>query len=236
MNSRRGPRDLQRSDENRALAARLATARVGPDRDAALEDLVLTNLDVARSIARRYTGRSEFGDDLQQVAYVALVKASREFDPDRGHDFLAYAIPCMTGSVKRFFRDSAWTVRPPRSVQQRHLEDAGINTHVDSGIEVESCFRPWRLDAPFPGDDVPLGATLVDHRDQTWEIAETRLVLGQLLQKLSPRARRILHLRYVEELSQQAIADRIGITQNHVSRLLARHLGELREWMTEEAA
>jgi RNA polymerase sigma-B factor len=205
-------------------------------RETVLHELVLANLDVAGAIARRYTGRSGFGDDLEQAANVALVKAARDFVPDRGHDFLAYAIPCMTGAVKRFFRDSAWTVRPPRPVQERHVEHRGLSRHVADGIEVETCIRPWRLDVPAPGDEVPLGAMLVDPRDQTWELAEIRLDLWQQLRQLSPRARQILHLRFVEDLTQQEIADRLGVSQYHVSRLLARYLGELRARMTEGAA
>src|SRR5918998_6187736 len=106
----------QRRVRNRELIDRLAAA--GPrDREKVLEELVLANLEVARSIARRYAGRSKIGSDLEQVAYLALVQSARDFDVSRGREFLAYAIPCMAGAVKHHFRDFAWVVKPPRDVQ-----------------------------------------------------------------------------------------------------------------------
>jgi RNA polymerase sigma-B factor len=234
MSDARSVQDTRRRARNQELVARLATADA-VQRERLLEELVVTNVAMARSIARRYAGRSEFAPDLEQVAQVALVKAARDFDATRGHEFLAYAIPCMTGAVKHFFRDSAWVVRPPRKVQQRHVAEHGAAEHVADGVRVESCFRPWSLDAPVLGDGEPLGTTLVDVGDRSWDRAEDSLLLWQHLRALTPQAQRIIHLRFFEDRTQQQIADELGVTQVHVSRLLSRHLGELRELMTEAA-
>jgi RNA polymerase sigma-B factor len=195
---------------------------------------VLANLDIARTIARRYTGRSGFGADLEQVAALALVRAAHDFDPTRGHAFLAYAIPCVTGAVKHYFRDSAWVVRPPRDVQERHVAQKGVADHVADGVQVESCFRPWSLDASMPGEESPLGARLEDE-DRPWDRVEARLCFWPQLRSLPARARRIIYLRFFEDRTQQQIADELGITQFHVSRLLSRHLAELREKLAEAA-
>ncbi|QWF20448.1 sigma-70 family RNA polymerase sigma factor [Nocardioides sp. LMS-CY] len=224
----------ERRAGNAALTAQLQQA-ANEDRDDIIDALVLANLDIARSVARRYTGRSGFGADLEQVAALALVRAVHDFDPERGHEFLTYAIPCVTGAVKHYFRDSAWVVRPPRDVQQRHLVDDGTAEHVDDGVQVESCFRPWSLDAPMPGDDTPLGAMLADERDRPWEHADDRTWCWQHLRSLPPRAQRIIQLRFFEDRTQQEIADELGVSQVHVSRLLSRHLAELREQMVEAA-
>jgi RNA polymerase sigma-B factor len=223
-----------RRARNAALTAQLQQA-TGDERQCVIDALVLGNLDIARSVARRYAGRSGFGPDLEQVAALALVRAAREFDQARGHEFLTYAMPCVRGAVKHYFRDSAWVIRPPRAVQQRHVAHGAVTDHVADGVQVESCFRPWSLDAPAPGGETPLGATLGDDADRSWERAEDRLDLWPELSSLPPRARRIIYLRFFEDRTQQQIADELGMTQFHVSRLLSRHLAELRAKMAEAA-
>jgi RNA polymerase sigma-B factor len=221
-------------ERNSELIARLAAAE-GPDREELVEQLVLTNLEVASSVARRYARRSDLGPDLRQVACVALVRAAREFDASRGHEFLAYAIPCMTGAIKRYFRDSAWAIRPPRPVQEQHSRAEPGADHVVAGIDVETCFRPRSLDGPRPGRSTPIGATIVDEWDRTWEQAEARLLLWPHLRTLPERAQHLLHRRFVDGWSQQEIAEELGVTQYHVSRLLTRYLGELRDRLVEAA-
>jgi RNA polymerase sigma-B factor len=228
------PQHAVRQARNAELVARLVKAG-GRDRDTVVEQLALVNMEVAQGIARRYAGRSDLRADLEQVAYVALVRAAQDFDAARGHEFLAYAVRCMTGAVKHYYRDSAWVIRPPRPVQQRHSEQRGFGDHVADGVEVETCFRPWSLDAPTPRDDLPLGELLVDSSDRSWEQAEARLLLGPHLRALPPRARHVLHQRFVEDRTQQEIAEELGVSQVHVSRLLTRYVGELRERMTEAA-
>lgn len=225
-------RDPRRQVRNRLLAERLAVS--GPvERAHVVQELALENMPVARSIAWRSAGRSRFGSDLEQVAYLALVRAAQDFDVAKGHDFLAYAVPCMRGAVKRYFRDSAWVVRPPRLVQQRHVELQGLFEHVDDGVEVESCFRPRSLDAPVPGDTVSLESNLADRDDRTWERTETRLLLGPHVSALPARTQQILHRRFVDDRTQQEIADEFGLSQYHVSRLLSVTLLNLRQRMTE---
>jgi RNA polymerase sigma-B factor len=228
------PQYAVRQARNAELVSRLAAA-VGAERYALVEELALVNMEVARSIARRYGGRSDFLADLEQAAYLALVQAARDFDASRGHEFLAYGVSCMTGAMKHFFRDAAWVVRPPRPVQKRHSDQRGLSDHVADGVQVESCFRPWSLDAPTPGDGAPLGELLTDDADRSWEQAEARLLLWPHLRALPPRAQQVLHQRFVEDRTQQEIADELGVSQVHVSRLLTRYVGELRDRMTEAA-
>ena len=226
---------------DQALRDRTATivaelARSAPaDRGEIVERLVVANMAVARSVARRYTRRTDLGADLEQVAYLALVRAAQDYDPARGYEFLAYAIPCVTGAVKRYFRDSIWVVRPPRRVQVQHQAHLHWDEHVADGVAVETCFRPRSLDISQAGDSVPLGSTLVDPSDRTWETTEARLLLAPHLDALPERARRVLHLRFVEDRTQQEIADELGVSQMHVSRLLRRYVGELRARMTDAA-
>jgi RNA polymerase sigma-B factor len=228
------PRYVARQARNAELVERLADA-TGHDREAVVEELVLANLEVARAIARRYGGRSDFLGDLEQVACLALVRAAQDFDAHRGHEFLAYAVTCMTGAMKHFFRDSAWVIRPPRPVQKRHADGRGGGEHVADGVQVETCFRPWSLDAPTPGDAAPLGEMLADGLDRTWEESEARLMLWPHLRALPPRARHLLRRRFVDDCTQQEIADELGVSQMHVSRLLNRYVGELRDRMTAAA-
>lgn len=221
------------SSRNAALVAELV-ATDPTERDDLVERLVVANMVVARAIARRYTGSSGFGPDLEQVAYLALVRAAQDYDPAHGREFLSYAVPCMTGAVRRFYRDSAWMIRPPRPVQERHRGIEGRDQHVVDGVVVETCFRPRSLDTPPPGGLTPLGASVPDH-DSVWEHTETRLLLEPHLRALTPRARRILHLRFVEDRSQREIGAELGIHQVQVSRLLAQHLRELRGMLGDAA-
>jgi RNA polymerase sigma-B factor len=128
------------------------------------EQLVLNNLEIASAIAGRMAGRSSLREDLEQVACVALVTAAHKFDPHRGHAFLSYAVPCMTGAIKRYMRDTAWTVRPPRSVQEMHLRGRDEDNHTTDRVDVESCWRPFSLDALVAGTSVSLGVTIPDTR------------------------------------------------------------------------
>ena len=179
-------------------------------------------------------------DDLMQAAYVGLVKAVQGFDPSFERDFLSYAVPTVTGEVKRYFRDYGWTVRPPRRVQelQAQISRASselsqtlhrspkpsevaefLSVDVDSVIEAlaaDGCFTPASLDVPVGEDDADLGR------------AEARILLAPAVRRLAPRDRRILELRFFHGWTQEQIAGDIGVTQMQVSRLLARILSDLR--------
>lgn len=212
-------------------------------------ELVEAHLGLARQVARRFSNRGETLDDLFQVATMALLKALDRFDPDRGVKFSTYATSSMTGELKRHFRDHAWAIRVPRSLQELHLSTneavetlrhrlgrsptmADIADYLGEpeedvllAVEAGRAYRITSLDAPVPGDD---RAFEMGHDDPEFDNADERTDLSPLLSKLPGRERRILHLRFVEGLTQSEIADRVGLSQMHVSRLLARSLAELR--------
>lgn len=220
--------------------------------------VVLMNMGVARSVAMRHRGKGIPTEDLEQVAYMALVGAVHRFDATRERDFLSFAVPTMRGEVRRYFRDLGWTVRPPRRVQEiqtrvlqardnttRHggVADVGeiaetLGESVDDvreALTAEGCFHPSSLDAPVSDDSAhSLGDALTAEDDHATEAAEARVVLRPVLRRLRPRDRRILELRFIEGCTQQEVADDIGVTQMQVSRLLARIMRDLRGWLEEE--
>lgn len=213
--------------------------------------LIETNAGMARSVASRYRDRGIDLDDLHQVALLALTKAAQRFDPDAGHDFMSYAVPTIRGELRRHFRDAGWVVRPPRRVQelqartfsaQRELEfklgrsprPAEVAAHLDVDLKdvleastADGCFAPTSLDAVVGRGSMSLGDCL-GFVDRAVEAAEARVLLEPLVGRLCERDRRILHLRFVEERTQQAIAEDIGLTQAQVSRVLCRILADLR--------
>jgi len=224
-------------------------------RKRALDRVVMLNLGVARSLASRHRGKGVPLEDLEQVAYLALVRAARQFDVDRRRNFLTYAVPTIRGELKKYFRDNGWMVRPPRRTQEiqsrvvaarddLHRVHARPPTHdeiADSlGLEVddvaealraEGCFHPSSLDRPVgaaDGGTTPLGDLLADEDDRDRDAAEARLMLRPVVRRLRRRDQRILRLRFFEGRTQQEIADDLGVTQMQVSRLLARILGQLR--------
>jgi RNA polymerase sigma-B factor len=224
------------------------------ERDRLIEEVVLLNMCVARSIARRHSGKGIAQDDLEQVAYLALVRAAQKFDASRHRDFLSYAVPTIRGELKKHFRDHGWTVRPPRHVQEvqakviaerseltqrlgRNPTPAELADAVDEDEDVvgealtaDGCFQPTSLDRPV-GDDsaTTLGDLLDDDTDQReHDIVEARVMLAPVVRRLSERDRRILRLRYFEGCTQQEIADDIGVTQMQVSRLITRIVRDIR--------
>lgn len=226
-------------------------------REQLIQHVVCLNMGVARSVAGRYRNRGVDLEDLQQVAYAALTRAARNFDPGRDHDFVSYAVPSIRGELKKHFRDHAWTVRPPRRVQELQaavvraegdlVQQSGrsprpselaahIGADVDDVIEAMSadgCFAPASLDGLVVRGDQ--GLALLDtmgREDPSQSAAEARLVLAPLLQLLSDRDRRILYMRFYEERTQKEIGDTIGVTQMQVSRLLTRIMADLRTGLT----
>lgn len=207
---------------------------------------------VAESVARRYARRGEALDDLIQVACLGLTKAVRRFDPDRGHDFLSYAVPTMSGEIKRHFRDSGWSVRPPRRIQELQARisatAADLNQElgrsprpselaealdvqpadISEALASDGCFSPASLDERGPYDD---GYTLAEHlgaAEPGFERAEAVAMLRPVCQDLKPRDKRILYLRFYSGWTQAQIAADLGVTQMQVSRLLQRILTSLR--------
>jgi RNA polymerase sigma-B factor len=215
-------------------------------------EVVVLNMGVARAIAHRYRQRGLAEDDLVQAAYVGLVKAVNGFDPSHERDFLSYAVPTVTGEVKRYFRDFGWAVRPPRRVQELQGSIAKLSSELTQrlgrsprptevagqlGLEVESviealaadgAFTPASLDVPVGEDGAATLGDLMPHEDLEFSSAEARVVLGPAVRALSARDRRILELRFFEGWTQEQIAQDIGVTQMQVSRLLSRILKDLR--------
>ncbi|MBK0419721.1 sigma-70 family RNA polymerase sigma factor [Leucobacter sp. CSA1] len=217
---------------------------------------VVSHLDVAEALAWRFTAGHRDIDDLRQVAYMGLVKASRRYDPDKGEDFVSFAVPTISGELKRHLRDQGWLVRPPRRVQELHLsiaktrdaltqelqrepsaedfaERLGVRPEeVWEALESHNSMQPLSLDAPL-GEDGDSLADCIAEDDETFERAEIVATLAPALQRLGRRERQILYLRFYREFTQQEIARSVHVTQMHVSRLLSRTLGELRAALTE---
>jgi RNA polymerase sigma-B factor len=241
----------QEEAEERELFARYVRQRD----DESLDALVRRFLPLAQRLAQRYSHLNEPLDDLVQVASLALVKAIQRFDPDRGTAFASYAIPSILGELKRHFRDHGWDLHVPRGMQERVLRiDAVVNRlnaklgrspsaqelAVELGIEIEEvleaiqasqAYSTRSLDAPIPGEEGErdsLGG-MIGSEDEGFDLVEYRHDVQDALEVLPPRERRILHLRFVEELTQQEIGERVGISQMHVSRLLRASLNKLRE-------
>jgi RNA polymerase sigma-B factor len=242
-------------DARAAETARLFTEAAQADeaeRARLLDEVIEINLPVARSVARRFRDRGEPLADLEQVAALGLVKAARRFDIDAGYDFLSYAVPTITGEVKRHFRDSAWAIRPPRRVQEaqgkisratetltvqlrRAPTTAELASQLDMNEELvvealcsQGCFTPDSLDST-PGDSGDDWHHFHGAFDDAYELSELRVSLGPVLERLPARERRILYLRIERGWSQSQIAADIGVSQMQVSRLLSRIVRDFRE-------
>ena len=217
----------------------------------AREELITTNLGLAHQLARRFLHRGEPLDDLLQVASVALVNSVDRFDPSRGVDFAAFATRTIIGELKRHFRDKGWAVRASRRVQELYLElghttatlvqELGRNPTVAElaeatgaseeavieAIEAGQGYRAASIDASESEDD-PL-ATRLGEFDDSYSSVEDRALLGPALATLPEREQSILRMRFVDGLTQSEIATAVGVSQMHVSRLLASSLAKLRE-------
>jgi RNA polymerase sigma-B factor len=216
------------------------------------EELVAAHLGLAEYLARRFANRGEALDDLVQVASLGLIKAVDRFDPERGVEFSTYATHTIVGELKRHFRDKGWAVRAPRRMQELYLRLGKVvatlgqelgrsptiaelaaevkvsEEEVLEALEAGQAYRSTSLDAPAGGDEGETLATRLGDEDPSLEDAESRATLSPLLAQLPPRERLILHLRFFDGLTQSEIATRLGISQMHVSRLLARSVAQLR--------
>jgi RNA polymerase sigma-B factor len=229
-------------------------AQYAESRDPLLrEALVERFLPLARSIAKRYRKAEEPFDDLLQVASLGLLKAIDRFDPDRGIAFSSFAVPTIVGELRRHFRDRCWTVRPPRELQERALEVDKYRTELTTrlgrspsvreigqalelddeqvleALQAQQGMRATSLDAPRgSGDDAD--ATVADAHgvhDPGLALAEHRATLARLFERLDERERRVLHLRFEEDMTQEQIGAIVGVSQMQVSRIIRAAITKL---------
>ncbi len=244
----------------RGLFAELAALPPDDPRRARLRDeLVEQHLPLVEYLARRFRNRGEPLDDLVQVATIGLIKSVDRFDLDRGVEFSTYATPTIVGEIKRHFRDKGWAIRVPRRLQELKLsltkatselsqkngrsptvaELAGhlglSEEEILEGLESANAYSAVSLDAPDGGDDdSPSVSDSLGITDDSLEGVEYRESLKPLLEKLPAREKKILLLRFFGGMTQSQIAGELGISQMHVSRLLARTLAQLREGLLAE--
>ncbi len=239
----------------RELFAELAAGAGSPVRD----ELVRMHLPLVEYLARRFRNRGEPLEDLVQVATIGLIKSIDRFDLERGVEFSTYATPTIVGEIKRHFRDKGWAIRVPRRLQELKLTltkatgelsqtlgrsptVAELATHLGlteeeilEGLESANAYSAVSLDATDSGDDdSPAVSDSLGMIDEALEGVEYRESLKPLLDKLPAREKKILVLRFFGNLTQSQIAAELGISQMHVSRLLARTLAQLREGLLAE--
>ncbi|MDT0442462.1 SigB/SigF/SigG family RNA polymerase sigma factor [Streptomyces johnsoniae] len=239
-----------------AAFRRLATMECGPERDSLRNEIVRAWMPMAARLARQYRNRGENLEDLEQVARLGLVKAVRRYDPDLGTAFESYAVPTIVGEIKRHFRDHLWSMHVPRRVQElrnrvrvasqelshtldgRRPDAAEIARHANmtkdeakAGLEALHSFAVLSLDAELSG--APEGGyALIDTLGRTepgYDRVVDRESLRGRLRALPERERQILYLRFFRGMTQSRIAEHIGVSQMHVSRLLNRTCTRLRE-------
>jgi RNA polymerase sigma-B factor len=240
-------------DRTRADYALLMRYRENGE-DAARDELVERFLPLARQLARRYARPNEPIDDLFQVASMGLLKAIDRFEPARGHAFSTFAVPTIVGELKRYFRDNGWAVHVPRPIQERIGQvnrtiselsresgqsptPSAVATRLEISVEevlealdAAKAFDAISLDMPrgADGDEGTAYAETVGAPDERFEMVEYSAVIGPTMAALPDRDRLILRLRFERDLTQSEIADRLGISQMHVSRIIRRSLDRLR--------
>ncbi len=245
----------------RELFAQLVALPEGSaDRAEIRNQLVRMHLPLVEYLARRFRNRGEPLDDLTQVATIGLIKSVDRFDPERGVEFSTYATPTIVGEIKRHFRDKGWAIRVPRRLQELKLSLTKATSELSQtlgrsptvsemaahlqmseeevleGLESANAYSAVSLDAPDSGDDeAPAVADTLGVQDESLEGVEYRESLKPLLEKLPPREKRILLLRFFGNMTQSQIATELGISQMHVSRLLARTLAQLRRGLLDDA-
>ncbi|MEU6978335.1 MULTISPECIES: RNA polymerase sigma factor SigF [unclassified Streptomyces] len=255
------PEALDTRTLSRSLFLRLralddkGVAADSPERTYVRDTLIQLNLPLVRYAAARFRSRNEPMEDIVQVGTIGLIKAIDRFDCERGVEFPTFAMPTVVGEIKRFFRDTSWSVRVPRRLQELRLaltkasdelaqkldrsptvpELAAVlgvsEEDVVDGLAVGNAYTASSLDSPSPEDDGGEGslADRLGYEDSALEGVEYRESLKPLLAKLPPRERQIIMLRFFANMTQSQIGEEVGISQMHVSRLLTRTLAQLRE-------
>lgn len=253
-------RDLEQRDDAGLLSLIHALPRESPTRETACEVLVNRYRPLVRSCARRFQNSPEPYEDLLQVGYVGLIKAINNYDPAAGTGLAGYALPCVTGEIKRYFRDKRWQVRVKRSLQERRLAVRSASAeltqmlgHAPSDAELadrlnltedelrevrraEMAFQSSSLDAPLADDDKrPSLAEMIGGEDPQLEQVLDMEAVWTHLSGLPDREQQLLLMRFYGNMTQAEIGKHLGISQMHVSRLLAESLGYLRERLLEPA-
>jgi RNA polymerase sigma-B factor len=224
-------------------------------REDARHALVRLHLPLVEHCARRFRNRGEPFEDLVQVGTIGLIKAVDRFDSDRGVEFSTYATPTIIGEIKRYFRDKGWAIRVPRRLQELRMQIASATAELTQslgrsptprelagaigcsveeiveGIESSNAYSTLSLDASDDNDDNGAASMLdaLGVEDAGLEHVEIRESIKPLIDQLEPREKKILLLRFFKNMTQSQIADEIGVSQMHVSRLLNRTLAQLRE-------
>jgi RNA polymerase sigma-B factor len=250
------PADTSGADRVEALLAALAQCECDDSRRLLEEELVSLTIDLADCAARRYRGRGVDQEDLTQVARLALVKAIRGYQSDKGHAFTAYAIPTVMGELKRYFRDAGWAVRPPRRLQEVRAAIAGAEDQLRQELmrepspaelaeavgvtaavlaEARTATSGYRTTSLESGNTDGSPLQVPDPQDEVDNLV-IRTALRSAVTGLTARERRILQLRFVEERTQSDIGAIIGVSQMQVSRLLTGILARLRTTLVDEAA
>ncbi|HTD08518.1 MAG TPA: SigB/SigF/SigG family RNA polymerase sigma factor [Solirubrobacteraceae bacterium] len=249
------PEFLQRTASAKQEDSRELFLRWQHKGDATARDVLVRRfMPLARSLARRYGRSSEPFEDLLQVASLGLLKALDRYDVDRGHSFASFAVPTILGEMRRYFRDSGWAVHVPRGAQERALKvrDAQERLANERGraptvnqlaeylefdaedvidaLQALQSYETLSLDAPRPGADGDLVSygEAMGTEDERFELVELDATVTAVLRHIPARERLILQMRFVDDLTQTEIAERVGISQMQVSRLLRRSLEQLR--------
>jgi RNA polymerase sigma-B factor len=257
-----GPKNVD--VQARRLLALQRLGEQDPEHGRVRSEAICAGLPLARKLARGFQRSGEPLEDLVQVATIGLIKSVDRFDPDRGVPFNRYAAPTIVGELKRYVRDVGWRLHIPRRLQELHLEIVGriptltqelghtpraseiasaldiSESDVDAGLQCAAAYRPHSLNAPTysspmsgPNESIELGDT-IGFDDEEFNHAIDRAALKQLIAQLPERERRILALRFINDLNQSQIAAQIGVSAMHVSRLLRRSLAALRAGLQAE--
>ncbi|MFF7211797.1 RNA polymerase sigma factor SigF [Streptomyces sp. NPDC008238] len=239
-----------------ALFARLAVLEEGTEEYQYVRNtLIEMNTSLVRFAARRFSQRSEQMEDILQVGTIGLIKAIDRFDPDYGAEFVTFAVPTIVGEMKRFFRDTSWSVHVPRRLQEWRIDVAKASDalaaelgrdptvtelaeHLDLGehdvreaLVAANAYSAASLDAPPPQESAGSGTAWTDrfgYEESRYGKVEDLHALKPLLSELPERDRRIIDMRFGQEMTQAQIGRELGVSQMHVSRLLSRILTRLR--------
>jgi RNA polymerase sigma-B factor len=255
------PEELQARTDTELLTMLRSLPRGDALREQACEVLVTRYQPLVRSCVQRYRGCSEPQEDLMQVGYVGLLKAINNFDPAVGTSLASYAQPCVTGEIKRHFRDKRWQVHVKRSLQELRLEVRSVSADMTAELrrspadaevahrlgvseedvrearQADLAFRTASLDSPLASEDgaASLGELLGGEDPNLDQVIDMQAVWAHW-HGMPDRTQQILLLRFYGNMTQSEIGDRLGLSQMHVSRLLAEAIGYLRERLLEPAA